>query len=112
MVQMASRPRLAPRRQRARRTRFNLVLFAVCSLIVVVIALLAVRAFASTGTDSVECQQVAVEKGDTLWTIAQRHAAPSQDIRALVHEIRKLNGLESAYIYPGQVLRVPTLKSD
>jgi len=112
MGQLTSRRRLSPRRQRALRTRFNLVLLAVCSLIVVVVALLAVRAFASTGADSVECQQVVVEKGDTLWTIAQRHAAPTQDIRALVYQIRKLNRLESACIYPGQLLMVPALKGD
>jgi LysM repeat protein len=52
-------------------------------------------------------QQVVVTAGDTLWDVASRVASPSTDIRRLVWEIRRINGMTTAYLYPGQVLFVP-----
>lgn len=49
---------------------------------------------------------VVVEDHDTLWGIADDLDAP-YDIRKVVKEIRDMNNLESATIYPGDVLRVP-----
>lgn len=49
---------------------------------------------------------VVVEDHDTLWGIADDLDAP-YDIRKVVKEIRDMNNLESATIYPGEVLRVP-----
>ena len=48
-----------------------------------------------------------VEPGDTLWAIAAKVAAPTEDLRRVVREIQRASGLESATIYPGQVLEVP-----
>lgn len=48
-----------------------------------------------------------VQPGDTLWSIAEAHALPGEDIRAALWEIRQLNGLESSHIVPGQVIRIP-----
>lgn len=48
-----------------------------------------------------------VEQGDTLWAIAARFGPPQLDPRTYIHQIRKLNGLASANIHPGQVLRLP-----
>lgn len=41
-----------------------------------------------------------VSRGDTLWTIAQRHGTT-------IGELRAANGLRSTRIYAGQVLQVP-----
>jgi len=49
---------------------------------------------------------VTVHEGDSLWAIAQR-TAPGRDPRAVVDEIRELNGLSSSLIQPGQSLTVP-----
>jgi nucleoid-associated protein YgaU len=42
-----------------------------------------------------------VDRGDTLWRIAARH-------KTTVAEVKRLNGLRSNQIYPGQVLSLPT----
>ncbi|MBP2016812.1 nucleoid-associated protein YgaU [Symbiobacterium terraclitae] len=48
-----------------------------------------------------------VAYGDTLWDIAVAHAG-NRDVREVVYQIRRLNGLSSAEIHPGQVLFIPT----
>lgn len=51
---------------------------------------------------------VRVEKGDTLWKIAERYRQPRQDIRLLIDRIQEANDLKpSEFIYPGQLLIVP-----
>ena len=49
--------------------------------------------------------EVVVQPGDTLWSIA-RTQVPSEDPRDIVGSLRDLNQLESADIFPGQVLTV------
>lgn len=49
--------------------------------------------------------QVVVEPGDTLWSIA-RTQVPGGDPRDIVGNIREINQLSSAEIFPGQVLDV------
>jgi len=61
----------------------------------------------------VEPQQieVLVEKGDTLWAIAQEINTTvfnhDYDVRYLIYAIEKANGLENAIIHPGQTLVIP-----
>jgi nucleoid-associated protein YgaU len=47
---------------------------------------------------------IAVQQGDTLWTIARR-LQPTGDVRPLVDQLLALNG--SAALQPGQVVQVP-----
>lgn len=49
---------------------------------------------------------VSVEKGDTVWTIAQRHTEEGQDVRRLVNQIQQVNHINGA-IHPAQKLKVP-----
>jgi nucleoid-associated protein YgaU len=49
---------------------------------------------------------VIVRSGDTLWSIATALQSDG-DVRALVDEIQRLNGLEGAELVPGQVLELP-----
>lgn len=67
------------------------------------------RALAETVPPTVEVATTTalVTPGDSLWSIA-RSVAPSEDPRAVVADIRELNGLRSNLIQPGQVLLVPT----
>jgi LysM domain. len=44
-----------------------------------------------------------VQKGDTLWRIAEKELGRG----TRYPEIKKLNGLTSDTIYPGQVLKLP-----
>lgn len=47
----------------------------------------------------------AVAPGDTLWAIADAHS--DGDPRAMVGEIRQLNGLDDPLIMTGQILLLP-----
>ena len=49
---------------------------------------------------------VVVRPHDTLWSIASR-TSPRRDPSATVAEIRRLNGLPSYVIHPGDTLVVP-----
>jgi hypothetical protein len=44
-----------------------------------------------------------VGRGDSLWTIAQRH-------RTTVASIKKANGIRSSQLKPGQVIKIPTAR--
>jgi len=50
-------------------------------------------------------QQVVVEPGDSLWSIARR-AAPGHDVRPLVDEMVRTLGTST--LTPGQTVSVPT----
>ncbi len=56
--------------------------------------------------------EVYVDSGDTLWDIAQEYGPDHVDTRKTIYEISKLNQLNQDYIYPGQVLRIPTYSMD
>ena len=49
---------------------------------------------------------VIVRSGDTLWSIATSLDADG-DVRGLIDEIQRLNGLEGGVLEPGQVLELP-----
>jgi len=64
-------------------------------------------AFAAHAEEKSITQNVVVKSGDTLWGIASKYTEPSKDIRKLVREICKINGIDQYKIYPGQVIKVP-----
>jgi hypothetical protein len=47
-----------------------------------------------------------VTEGETLWELARVYS-PSEDPRAYVHQVRRLNHLASAQVFPGQSLLLP-----
>lgn len=50
-----------------------------------------------------------VERGDTLWCLAERFAPTNTDLREYVFRLRKLNELhKSVLIQPGQRLYLPS----
>jgi hypothetical protein len=49
---------------------------------------------------------VVVAAGDTLWSIAERHA-PGEDPRAVIHAIEQLNDLGGGPLLPGDTLSLP-----
>jgi len=54
----------------------------------------------------VSAVQVAVDPGDTLWSLAQ--AAPTDDdVREVMAAITEINNLENSQLQPGEVLHVP-----
>lgn len=50
---------------------------------------------------------VVVENGDTLWTIVKENCSSYKDIRKAIHDVKKINGMTSANIFPGQKIKIP-----
>ena len=48
-----------------------------------------------------------VEKGDSLWLIAERYDDNKMDLREYIYLIRAFNDLDSTVLQPGQKIRVP-----
>lgn len=77
-----------------------------------VVALLAIAGFllvmTSVGADQPTVTEAyLVQPGDTLWSIADRTAGDTDDVRVVVYEIRDMNDLASSALQPGQVLQLP-----
>ena len=51
--------------------------------------------------------EVAVERGDTLWSIASAHPIDGMSQVDTVEVLKSWNGLEQASLQPGMVLSVP-----
>jgi LysM repeat protein len=84
--------------------RGRLVILAVALLVVLLPG--AWRAMATAQVEGPSTVAVTVAPGDTLWGIASQ-IDPGADPRALIAEIRELNGLAQSGLVPGQVLVVP-----
>ena len=63
-------------------------------------------ATAAHGSAPAASDQVTVEVGDTIWSLAVDRY-PAADTRAKVDEIVRMNKLRSPQLYPGEVLRLP-----
>jgi nucleoid-associated protein YgaU len=58
--------------------------------------------------NTIICDTVTVESGDTVWKIAARYQAPQEDLRDVVMAIRAVNGLNAnCQIQVGQDLKIP-----
>lgn len=68
-------------------------------------AMLATASRASNPADG-PAPTVVVQPYDTLWSIAGR-TAPDRSPRAVVQEIRRLNGLRDYTVHPGERLLLP-----
>jgi hypothetical protein len=86
--------------------RGRIVVFVFCLVLAGMVAALAAAA-AGAGPDGATDPEVAVVRpGDTLWSVAERHA-PSDDPHGVIEEIRRLNDLTGHTIHPGQELILP-----
>ncbi|WP_240419641.1 LysM peptidoglycan-binding domain-containing protein [Paenibacillus periandrae] len=87
------------------------VLFAAAIIIILIsfsISLLGgdQGAYASSDHTPIE-YTVEIVKGDTLWSIASKHAHKGQDVREYIYNLKKANGLKSSILQEGQTLRLP-----
>lgn len=57
--------------------------------------------------DSIKFKEIQIEYGDTIWDIAKNNISKGEDIRDYIYEIRKINNLDTANIYPGKIILVP-----
>jgi LysM repeat protein len=63
----------------------------------------------STNTVKEQTITVDVEKGDTLWSIANQHAPHNVSIESYIHKLMKINGLKQPNIQEGHILTLPPL---
>lgn len=63
--------------------------------------------FPAESTAPEQVQDVVVSQGESLWAIATSTAAPGQDVREVVEQIRMLNDLDGSAVVAGQRLSVP-----
>jgi LysM repeat protein len=98
--------RRAPVRGGIRLTRRGrlVVLGFLLTLAALVVALAAPATQAAD--PSGEAPVAVVHAGDTLWSVAERHA-PGAERFATIEEIRRLNGLPDYTVHVGQRLRLP-----
>lgn len=86
-------------------------LFAAASIIILIslsVSLLGgdLDAYASSDHTPIE-YSVEIVNGDTLWSIASKHADKGQDVREYIYNLKKVNGLKSSILQEGQTLRLP-----
>jgi nucleoid-associated protein YgaU len=63
---------------------------------------------AATATPAyVPTRTVVVHQGDTLWSIATALDSDGADVAETVDRIRRINGLESSALMPGDLIEVP-----
>lgn len=60
----------------------------------------------SVGGIEGEIKEIMVEKGDTLWSIAQRFYPKEDDIRKYIFHMKQINQLDGALLVPGQRLKL------
>jgi LysM repeat protein len=77
---------------------FVVVLSAVASLLL--------PRLAAVASSTAEPRAHVIERGETLWGVAQ-DAAPDQDPRDYVGRLLRVNGLSSPQVHPGQTLILP-----
>ena len=56
-----------------------------------------------------ECVQV--QKGDTIWEIAEEYKMDGEDIEHMIDEIMELNGMKNANVRAGESIIVPVTKA-
>lgn len=77
-------------------------------MIITISIVLSTILFATSSYGSAEKQYetITVQRGDTLWEIADRYNKGG-DIRKVIYEIKKSNNLTGSIIYEGDILRIP-----
>jgi len=98
---VAPRHRVRRRRRRAARSRRILAI----AILAAALVLPRVVATWASGPEAPAVTHV-VAPGETLWDIADQYTE-GRDLRKVVAAIKQYNGLESAVIEPGQVLKIP-----
>lgn len=91
------------------KSKFRFTIFL--SLIFLIILILCHMIFYDNKVEGYENSRIkiiVVSKGDTLWDIVKHHNPKEDfDIRELIFHVKKINNLNSSYVFPGQELLVP-----
>ncbi|MTI70257.1 MAG: LysM peptidoglycan-binding domain-containing protein [Firmicutes bacterium] len=88
--------------------KFRFIIFMTCLILLLLtttsIILNTNKVFSTTYQ---EYKTIVVDKGDTLWEIASNNNPKEEDVRKVIYELKVVNNLKSAYIRPGDILKIP-----
>ena len=56
--------------------------------------------------DILQFDYITIHNGDTLWSIASNYSV-NKDIREVIYNISKINNINDAVIYPGDIIKIP-----
>lgn len=108
-------PQSTPARTRLRLTRRGRAVFTSLAAVplivwafVMVLGAGDAAAQSSAASSATSFEYVTVDRGDSLWGIAES-IAPHADPRVIIDEIIRLNGLDGAIVEPGQRLALPVV---
>ncbi len=104
------------RRMKERLLQKYMIWVTAVSLIAVIVAGSSISGLAkSRGPESASYKcytSIAIQKGDTLWSIAKEHMSPEHDrIEEYIKEVQRLNHLKDSSIYAGEYLTIPKYRS-
>jgi len=88
-------------------SRGRWVLTLLITAVLAAIGLVGTQATADGPARAVRVERYVVQPGDTLWRLAERVAEPGTDVRDVVLELQKLNGMPRAGLTAGQQLILP-----
>ena len=100
----SSKLRRLRRQQKLKKQRHNALIF---TLILIVAISSTVFSFKAKSAEQYGVISVVVEKGDTLWSIAQEYKPDGIEIREYIYEISKNNGIDNKPLAVGQTIFVP-----
>ena len=97
----------------------NLLLALFTSIIIILCALIGSNIVASSHSKAAQnastkyYTSIEIEKGDTLWSIAESYITPEYpNTQAYVEEIKEINNLGDDDIHSGQYLMIPYFSSE
>lgn len=84
--------------------RFFTFIFVILILITCSFGLVKAK---SVDTDNQTFETINISSGDTLWNIAEEHAAEHMDIRECIYDICELNNISADQLYSGMTIKLP-----
>ncbi|WP_189022122.1 LysM peptidoglycan-binding domain-containing protein [Paenibacillus albidus] len=85
-----------------------LMKFALVFMLVISCFTIVGNVFAGTVSSMKQEQRIVVERGDTLWSIAQQNKPADMKTVVYIEGIKQSNGLDDSGIRAGDVLTLPT----
>lgn len=89
------------------KTRFFTFVTSLIVIVLMIISSIFFKAKAHSSLHMEEFYEIEVKEGDTLWEIAGKYLPGERDIRKKVYRIKIFNGMDSANIFPGDIIKVP-----
>lgn len=87
----------------------KLKMIRTCALLMICFMMVAVTFLHSNVAlgENVMSSTIVVVEGETLWAVAKANVPRGMDIRDYIAQIREVNGIIGAIVYPGQEIILP-----